>query len=87
MTLDGKATNPYFPNLTEEEKVVGQRYGMLLPSFFMVAHHDYVRAARILPIGPEKMELSMTWLFQPDAMERDDFDLDHAIGLSSLVVE
>jgi Rieske 2Fe-2S family protein len=86
-TLDGQSRIPTLPGLSEEEKQRGQTYWTLEPSFFVVAHRDYARRARILPRGVERTEIQMEWLFPPSLLERDDFDLEHATALGQRVVE
>lgn len=86
-TLDGRSALPVLPGLTEEEKRRGQSYWTLEPGFFVVAHRDYARAARIRPLGAERTEVQMEWLFPPSVLERDDFDLEHATALGQRVVE
>ena len=85
-TLDGQSRIPTLPGLSEEEKQRGQTYWTLEPSFFVVAHRDYARCARILPRGVERTEIQMEWLFQPSLLEREDFDLEHATALGERVV-
>lgn len=60
-TGDG-AAGPPLPGLTEAERAAGQTYGVVMPSFFVVGHVDYVRTVRILPLGPETTELVAEWL-------------------------
>jgi Rieske 2Fe-2S family protein len=86
-TLDGQTPLPPLPGLTEAERRAGQTFGIVEPSFFVVAHRDYARSARILPLSPERTEISMEWLFPPAVLERDDFDVDHATELGKRVVE
>ena len=86
-TLDGRSRLPDLPGLSEEEKRRGQTYWTLEPSFYMVAHRDYARRARILPCGVTQTEIQMEWLFHPSVLEREDFDLDHATALGRRVVE
>jgi Rieske 2Fe-2S family protein len=85
-TLDGQSRLSALPGLSEEEKQRGQSYWTLEPGFFVVAHRDYARCARILPRGVERTEIQMEWLFQPSLLERKDFDLDHATALGQRVV-
>ena len=84
-TLDGQTKLPFLEGLTEEERSQGQTFATVEPNFFLVAHVDYVRVIRLLPLGPERTEISMEWLFSPAALERDDFDLEHATALGELV--
>lgn len=84
-TLDGQSKLPYLDGLREEERERGQTFVTLEPSFFLVAHVDYVRVIRLMPLGPERAEIAMEWLFHPSALARDDFDLEHATALGELV--
>ena len=84
-TLDGQSKLPAFEGLTEEERDRGQTYATNKPNFFLIAHIDYVRVIRLMPLGPESIEISMEWLFHAAALERDDFDLEHATALGEIV--
>lgn len=86
-TVDGRSQLPTLPGLSQEEKTRGQTYWTLEPGFYVVAHRDYARCARILPRGTELTEIQMEWLFLPSVLAREDFDLDHATALGQLVVE
>ena len=84
-TPDGQTKIPYLEGLSAEEQMRGQTFITVEPNFFLVAHVDYVRAIRLIPLGPERTELSMEWLFHPSALEREDFDLEHATALAMTV--
>jgi len=86
-TLDGKSHLPAFEGLDPEERRRGQTFGVLRPSMFVVAHVDYVRLVRMLPRGPERMELAMDWLFAPEVLADADFDPRHAVALGERVLE
>ncbi len=86
-SLDGRSTLPGFPGLTEAERRRGHTFGMLLPSFFLVGHVDYVRFMRMRPLAPERTELTMEWLFPPAVLERPDLALEHAVALGERVME
>ena len=85
-TLDGESRLPTLPGLTEEEKQRGQTYWTSEPGFFVVAHRDYARCARVLPRGVDEIEVQTEWLFQPSVLAREDFDLEHATALGERVV-
>jgi Rieske 2Fe-2S family protein len=85
-SMDGRAQG-VLPGLTAEDRAAGQRYATLVPSLFIAAHADYVRAVRILPIGPEEMELSAEWLFDPRMLARPDFDKTNITDFGTLVME
>jgi Rieske 2Fe-2S family protein len=41
----------------------------------------------VLPRAPEQTELIVDWLFEPETLERPDFDLEHYVALGRRVVE
>ncbi len=85
-----KSGNPSpgrFNGLSEEEIQRGQSYFVSLPSVFVAAHADYVRTVRILPLGPEKTEISVEWLFLPEALEQDNFDMADITDFAKMVME
>jgi Rieske 2Fe-2S family protein len=84
-TLDGQTKLPYLEGLSAEEQVRGQTFATVEPNFFVVAHVDYVRVTRLIPVGPEQVELSMEWLFPPSTLKCDDFDREHATALGVAV--
>ena len=86
-SLDGKTNVPYFPHLSEEEKVRGQTFIVLLPSFFVLACVDFVSILRVLPSGPESVEVCWNVIYHPSVLERDDVNLDKTVELARLVIE
>ena len=83
----GNVCGPAFPNLTADEIARGQSSFVSLPSVFIACHVDYMRTVRILPLGPEQTEIEVEWLFQPQTLARDDFDLDDITGFAILVMQ
>jgi Rieske 2Fe-2S family protein len=83
---DGRALAHSFPGLTEAERQAGQTYAMSLPSMFIVGHVDYVRTVRLVPLGPDRTELTAEWLFPPEALA-DDPDLDNVVSFGKVVLE
>ena len=73
-SADGHAHGPQFAGLTDAERAAGQSYAMNMPSMFIVGHVDYVRIVRLLPLGPERTQLTAEWLFpeMPDAAALDN---------------
>ncbi len=59
----------------------------MLPSLFVACHRDYVRTVRLAPLGPERMELSAEWLFDPEMLARPDFDKAKITDFATLVME
>lgn len=85
-SLDGRRSAPLFPGLSEEDRKLGQVYLTSLPSVFIAAYVDYVRAVRLWPLGPEKMELRVEYLFSPQALESPDYDLRKVVDFADRVM-
>jgi len=71
---DGTAGAARFPNLSAEDRRLGHVYLTSLPSVFIVGHVDYVRVVRVLPLGPERTELNVEYLFAPQTVADPAFD-------------
>jgi Rieske 2Fe-2S family protein len=84
-SLDGKAGIP-FPGLSEEDHKAGHIYMTSLPSVFLVGHVDYVRVVRLLPLGPEKTELRVEYLFSPETLADPAFDMRNVVDFTNLVM-
>ncbi len=65
-TADGQPCAPTLSGLSEEDIKRGTTFSVMMPSTFMVAHVDYVRIVRLLPIDEETMSLQAEWLFAPE---------------------
>jgi glycine betaine catabolism A len=85
-SMNGLPCGPEFPDLTEAEREAGQLFVTLLPTMFVVAHVDYVRAVSLRPLGPEKTELRAEWLFPPETLAQPDFDLGNVVDFATLVM-
>jgi Rieske 2Fe-2S family protein len=83
---DGRVSGPQFPGLSEEDRNLGAVYMTGLPSMFIVGHVDYVRVVRLLPLGPERTQLRVEYLFSPDALASPDFDLRNVVDFTNLVM-
>lgn len=83
----GKAAAEPFAELTAEEIARGQSYFVSLPSVFIAAHIDYMRSVRVLPLGPEQTEIEVEWLFPPETLAREDFDLADITDFAILVMQ
>jgi phenylpropionate dioxygenase-like ring-hydroxylating dioxygenase large terminal subunit len=84
---DGRAHGPKFTGLSESERAAGQTYATHLPSMFVVGHVDYVRTVSLRPVGPQQTELTAEWLFAPEALASDAFDLDNIVSFGVQVLE
>lgn len=68
-TMDGQSTLPELPGLSESDIASGMCFASFTASMFVVAHPDYVRSVRVLPCGPESIELVVDWLLLPDTAD------------------
>jgi Rieske 2Fe-2S family protein len=57
-----------------------------LPSVFFVGHVDYVRVVRLLPLGPERTELRIEYLFSPETLADPKFDLHNVVDFTNRVM-
>ena len=83
---DGQASAAQFPALSEADRKAGHIYMTSLPSMFIVGHVDYVRVVRLLPLGAERTELSVEYLFAPQTLESPQFDLGNIVEFTNLVM-
>jgi Rieske 2Fe-2S family protein len=57
-----------------------------LPSMFIVGHVDYVRVVRLLPLGPERTQMRVEYLFSPATLASPDFDMRNVVDFTNLVM-
>lgn len=86
-SMDGGTCGPEFLGLTEAERDMGQLFVTMLPTMFIVAHVDYVRAVSLRPLGPETTELKAEWLFLPETLGNPEFNLSNVVDFATLVME
>lgn len=86
-TPDGKACGPVFAGLTEEERAEGYRFVTLWPSAYVVAHVDYVRSVRVVPLGPERTRLIAEWHFSPETLAQAGFDAAKVARFAEIVMQ
>jgi glycine betaine catabolism A len=84
-SLDGKA-GVAFPGLSEADRKAGHIYMTSLPSVFLVGHIDYVRVVRLLPLGPEKTELRVEYLFSSQTLADPAFDMRNVVDFTNRVM-
>jgi len=68
---DGVSGLPLIEGPTETEQARGMTFATLIPTMFVVAHQDYVRSVRVLPLGPESTCLTVDWLLPEGSMNSD----------------
>jgi Rieske 2Fe-2S family protein len=86
-TLDGKSTLPPIDGLSEADQDAGMIFASFAGSMFVVGHTDYVRSVRVLPTGPESIELIVDWLLMPGVRETHPGEIDRMLELGRLVVK
>lgn len=85
-TLDGQTRLPLIEGPSEADRAPGVVFASFTASLFVVAHPDYVRSVRILPRGPERVELTVDWLLPPGVAESHPGDIEHMCELGRRVV-
>jgi len=85
-TTSGRPCGREFPTLTEAERSAGFTFVTLLPSLYVVAHVDYVRAVSLRPLGPDRTELRAEWLFPAETLAARGFDLEDVTGFATTVM-
>jgi len=86
-TLDGQSPLPTMAGPTERELAAGVAFASFTAGMFVVAHPDYVRSVRIVPTGPESIELAVDWLLPPEAAAASAADLEPILGLAGTVMQ
>ena len=85
-TMNGQPCGPEFPGLSDVERDRGQTFVTLMPTMYVVAHVDYVRAVSLTPLGPEETELKAEWLFPAGTLNAPGFDLENVVDFASMVM-
>jgi Rieske 2Fe-2S family protein len=85
-STDGNLSGAPFAGLSEEDLKAGYLYMTGLPSLFIVGHPDYVRVVRLRPVGPERTELRVEYLFSPATLASPNFDLRNIVDFTNQVM-
>jgi len=83
---DGQLVGKPFPNLTAEEIRLGYHYAVMVPTVFIVAHADYVRIVRLMPLGPERTEIQVEWLFSEETLADETAQISRAVDFVKTVL-
>jgi Rieske 2Fe-2S family protein len=86
-TSDGNPVGVVFPDVSTDDRALGQVYMTCLPAAFIVGHIDYVRIVRLRPLAPEKTELSVEFLFLPETLQEPARDISKAVEFTQLVMQ
>lgn len=85
-TMTGAPCGPIFPGLTEDERQAGYTFVTLWPSAYVVAHVDYVRSVRLVPLSPTRTRLIAEWHFAPATLAQPGFDPSDVAAFAKLVL-
>jgi Rieske 2Fe-2S family protein len=85
-TPDGGICGPVFARLTAAERQAGHTFVTLWPSAYVVAHADYVRSVRTVPMGPEQTRLIAEWYFPAETLAQPGFDAAHVAAFAKIVM-
>ena len=83
---DGQSLGSQFPGLSDEERRIGYHFVTNLPSHYLVAHVDYVRSSRLLPLGAEETEIEVEWLFPRATLDDPAANIRSACEFSAQVL-
>ena len=72
--------------LEEADVSAGIAFASFPASMFIAAHPDYVRFVRIVPTGPESIDLVAEWLLPIEAPEPSSEALEAILGLAMTVM-
>ena len=85
-TLDGQSHLPAIEGPDAGDRALGVVFASFTASLFVVAHPDYVRSVRILPRGPEAIELTVDWLLPPGVADRYPAELENMYSMGRLLI-
>jgi len=85
-TLDGQTRLPPIEGPSDFDRALGVVFASFTASLFVVAHPDYVRSVRILPRGPESIELTVDWLLPRGVAARHPLELESMIAMGQLLI-
>lgn len=85
-TLDGQSRLPLIEGPDPADRALGMVFASFTASLFVVAHPDHVRSVRLMPKGPEQVELTVDWLLPPGVAGRHPEELERMYELGRLVV-
>jgi Rieske 2Fe-2S family protein len=85
-TFDGKSELPPIAGPDATTRALGMVFASFTASLYVVAHPDYVRSVRIMPTGPEAVELTVDWLLMPGVAAAHRKELERVLELGRLVL-
>lgn len=85
-TMTGAPCGPVFAGLSAQERAAGHSFVTLWPSAYVVAHVDYARAVRLIPIAPDRTRLIAEWYFAPETLAQPGFDAAEVAAFAKIVL-
>jgi phenylpropionate dioxygenase-like ring-hydroxylating dioxygenase large terminal subunit len=85
-SMDGRPAGVPFPGVSAADRKAGHIYMTSVPSVFIVAHVDYIRVVRLLPLGPELTAMSIEFLFLPETLADPRHDIMNAVKFTDIVM-
>ena len=85
-SMDGKPAGVPFPGVSDADRKLAHIYMTCVPSVFIVAHVDYIRVVRLLPLGPEHTAMSIEFLFLPETLADSRHDIMNAVEFTDIVM-
>ena len=84
---DGSAQGHVIATLSAEDLARGQTYAFAWPAMFIGAYADHARIGRLMPLGPERIELTAEWLFEQSALDDEAYNPQNVIDFETLVMK
>jgi Rieske 2Fe-2S family protein len=85
-SADGKSTLPLLEGLSEAERNTIVTFASFTAGMYVVAHRDYVRTVRLVPRGPEEVDLVIDWLLPSAYADIDEDKLRPIIDFPTQVI-
>ena len=88
VTWSGTGTTalPWFEGLGADERSAGMTFCTLWPGIFIIAHVDYVRTVQVVPLGPERIRLTISWLIGQETLDAGQVDIEQLTAFGRQVV-
>tara|TARA_B100001057_G_scaffold263349_1_gene263545 strand:+ start:2221 stop:3363 length:1143 start_codon:yes stop_codon:yes gene_type:complete len=85
-SADGNAQGHLLESVKDELESKGQIYISTWPSMFLGVYGDHVRVVRLIPTGPEEVELTAEWLFQENTINDPKYQKSNVVDFGILVM-
>jgi Rieske 2Fe-2S family protein len=85
-SMTGQLSLPVIEGPTAEEIECGVVFSSIVPSMYVVAHPDYVRSVRVVPTGPESIDLVVDWMLPKHYEVENSEQLVALVALAKTVV-